>query len=499
MPNALEPSPKRAAAPTAVAPLQPYEPSADKPWNLQRVAHLYRRLGFGPSYAELQQALSMAPSDLVDQLLDAAAALPPPHPPQPEDWSNWTTADYAGSFAKVEEHRRYLRHRWLSEMLDEGVRAKMAHFWLNHFVTKIYIVGCNAYTWKYYELLHRLALGNFKEFVLEMGKNPAMLVFLNGNVNETGNPNENYARELMELFTLGEGNGYTQMDVVEMSRALTGWRASFNDCTPHYFDPTKHDWGVKTILGATGNFDFDQAHLLIFQQRPKQVAEFISTKLYRHLVARDPDPAVVAGLAETFQYSDWELLPVLRQLLKSEHFFEERFFHVQIKSPLDLLIGMLKMCGVRAAEHVEPAWWDDVAFWLDKLGQTLFDPPNVAGWPGHRAWLNESTLANRWKFTELLTVLIGKNEHVRQQLRALAKGLTNNSSDPQAITEALIAFFCGIPLDPIHFNAAVDAFKSGIPEGYYLDGSWNLDWDEAPYQVLQLLRYLARQPEFQLM
>ncbi len=482
----------------AVDALAPYEPSVDKPWNAQRVAHLYRRLGYGATYEEIEQGLLLHPGALVDRLLDQAAALPEPPPPQPEDWSDWTTADYAGSFSKVEEHRRYLRHRWLSEMLDESVRAKMAHFWLNHFVTKIYIVGCNAYTWKYYALLNRLALGNFRQLVLEMGKNPAMLVFLNGNVNEAGNPNENYARELMELFTLGEGNGYTQMDVVEMSRALTGWRASFNDCTPHYFDSTKHDHGVKTILGATGPFDFDQAHLLIFEQRPQQAAEFIAGKLYRHLVAPTPDVAVVGALAKTFRDNDWELLPVLKQLLKSEHFFEERFFHAQIKSPLELLIGVLKMCGVRAAEHVEAAWWDDVAFWLDKLGQTLFDPPNVAGWPGHRAWINESTLANRWKFTALLITLISKNAQVRQHLRNMAKSLSNNSKDPGVIVPACIEFFCGIPLENIPLQAAIDTFKDGIPEHYYTDGSWNLDWDEAPYQVLQMLQYLARQPEFQL-
>lgn len=496
MPDVLFIPPKPSEA--AAAALQPYTPTAAKPWNARRVAHLYRRIGFGATYQDIQQGLSMHPSELVDHLLDTAATLPPPPPPGPVDWSNWTSADYAGNQGLAEEHRRYMRHRWLSEMLDESVRAKMAHFWLNHFVTKIYIVGCNAYTWKYYDLLHRMALGNFRDFVVEMGKNPAMLVFLNGNVNEAGDPNENYARELMELFTLGEGNGYTQMDVVEMSRAMTGWRASFSECTPHYFDPSKHDTGIKTILGATGPFDFDEAHRLIFQQRPQQVADFIAGKLYRHFVAQTPDPTVVAGLADTFRTNDWELLPVVRQLLKSEHFFDEQFFHVQIKSPLDLLIGVLKTCGVRASQHAEPQWWDDVSFWLDKLGQTLFDPPNVAGWPGHRAWINESTLANRWKFVALLTVLISKNDSVRQHLRNLAKYLTNNSKDPEAITRALIEFFCGIPLDDIHFAAAVDAFKSGIPEGYYTDGSWNLDWDEAPHQILQMLQYLARQPEFQL-
>lgn len=489
-----------ATAPTAAAnPLNPYEPSPAKPWNAQRVAHLYRRIGFGATIQQIQQGLSMHPSDLVDSLLDTAAALPPPPVPQPEDWTNWTSVEYDGSFSKTEEHRRYLRHRWFSEMLDESVRAKMSLFWHNHFVTKLYIVGCNAYTWKYYDLLNRYAFGNFEAFVLEMGKNPAMLVFLNGNVNEAGEPNENYARELMELFTMGEGNGYTQLDVVEMARALTGWRASFNDCTPHYFDPTKHDNGSKTIFGATGNFNFDEAHHLIFQERPAQVSEFITGKLYRHFVFQNPDPAVVSGLAATFRDGGWELLPVVKQLLKSEHFFEERFFNARIKSPMELLIPVLKMAGAKASEHVEPIWWDDVTFWMDKLGQVPFDPPNVAGWPGYRAWVNESTLANRWKFVGLLATLVSKNDILRDNLRTLAKILTNNSNDPSVITEALIDYFCGQKLDAIHFQAAVEYFKNGIPEGYFTDGSWNLNWDESPYQIIALLQYLAKQPEYQLL
>lgn len=478
--------------------LDPYEPSPDKPWNARRVAHLYRRLGFGATIDQIQQGLAMHPSALVDQLLNEAVSLPLPPVPQPEDWTQWTSAQYANNFGKVEEHRRYLRHRWFSEMLDESVRAKMTLFWHNHFVTKLYIVGCNAYTWSYFVLLHRYAFGNFREFVVEMGKNPAMLVFLNGNVNEAGEPNENYARELMELFTMGEGNGYTQADVVEMARALTGWRASFNDCTPHYFDPTKFDNNSKTIFGVTGNFDSDAAHNLIFQERPVQVSEFITGKLYRHFVFQHTDPVIIQGLATTFRDQNWELLPVVKQLLKSEHFFEERFLNARIKSPMEVLIPILKIAGAKSADHVEPVWWDDVTFWMDKLGQVPFDPPNVAGWPGHRKWVNESTLTNRWKFAGLLATLVSQNDVLRDNLRTLAKTLTNNSNDPAVISAALIDFFCGQELDAIHFQAAVEYFKNGIPEGYFTDGSWNLNWDEAPYQVIALLQYLAKQPEFQL-
>lgn len=483
------------SAPLVVDSLDPYVPVPTKPWNARRVAHLYRRLGYGASIDQIQQGLAMSPSDLVDQLLDTAAALPVPAPPV---WSNWTTADYAGNNGLVEEHRRELRHRWFSEMLDEGVRAKMSFFWHNHFVTELLVYGCNTYMWSYYSLLNQYAFGNFREFVVEMGKNPAMLVYLNSNVNEVGEPNENYARELMELFTMGESNGYTQLDVVEMARALTGWKASFNDCTPHYFDPTKFDDQPKTIFGVTDNFDFDGAHHLIFSERPMQVSQFIATKIYRRFVYEYPESFVIDGLATTFRDNNWELLPVFKQLFKSEHFFEERFINAQIKSPVETMLSVLKMANATSSQ-ILPQWWNDITFWMDRLGQRfVYGPENVAGWPGYRSWLNESTLTSRWNYVALLTNFVLADGLLKDNLRTLAKTLTNDSKDPVVISAALVDFFSGQTLDPIYAQAAVDYFKAGIPEGYFTDGTWNLNWDEVPDQIINLLKYLARLPEYQL-
>ncbi|MBK8921256.1 MAG: DUF1800 domain-containing protein [Saprospirales bacterium] len=475
--------------------LDPYVPSLAKPWNSRRVAHLYRRLGFGATRQQIEQGLQMDPSDLVDQLLDAAAALPPPAPPA---WANWTTATYAGNNALVDAHRQELRNRWYSDMLDEGVRAKMAFFWHNHFVTELLVYGCNAYMWSYYALLHQYAFGNFRDFVLEMGKNPAMLVYLNGNVNEAGEPNENYARELMELFTMGEGNGYTQFDVVEMARSLTGWKASFNDCTPPFFDPGKFDNNPKTLFGVTGNFDFTSAHQSIFSERPVQVSRFITGKIYRHFVFEQEESYVINDLSATFRDNNWELLPVLKQLFKSEHFFEERFLTARMKSPLETLIPVLKIAGASSTVHVPPAWWNDIAFWSDRLGQVIFGPPNVAGWPEHRSWINESTLVSRWNYAALVSALVLQNAALRENLRDLAIALTGNSKDPALITAALVEFVLGQALDPIYSHAAVEYFKASIPEGYFTDGSWNLSWDEVPYQIDNLWKYLFKLPEFQL-
>ena len=214
----------RAAAPPVVDPLAPYEPSAAKPWNARRVAHVYRRLGFGATFAQIQAGLQLSPSDLIDSLLDPAVDLGPPDPPV---WATWDYAMYEaedpnGDLDLIGQHRRELRVRWLKDMLTDGIRAKMALFWSNHFVTGINTYNSNPYMWDYYSLIHEYAFGNFRSFAREVGKNSAMLVYLNGNQNVAGSPNENYARELMELFTLGEGNGYSQADIVNMARALTG-------------------------------------------------------------------------------------------------------------------------------------------------------------------------------------------------------------------------------------------------------------------------------------
>jgi len=487
---------ERATAPPLSDSLATYVPNADKPWNARRVAHLYRRLGYGATLAQIQQGLQTTPAALVDLLLDTAAALPPPAPPH---WADWDTSVYEPlGFDVIEDHRRELRHRWMADMLGEGVRAKMAFFWHNHFVTKLIIYGCNAYLWRYYELLHRKAFGNFREFAVEMGKNPAMLVFLNGNLNVVGNPNENYARELMELFTMGENNGYTQLDVVELSRALTGWTASFNDCTPAAFDSARFDNTDKTIFGVTGNFDPDSAHELIFAERAHEVSHFIADKIYRHYVHREPTPSVVNGLAQTFRDNNWELMPMLKQLFKSEHFFEEELFSTKLKSPIEVFIPILKMAGATYPENVLPDWWNDITFWTQKLGQEFFIPPNVAGWQEHRAWINESTLTARWNFAALSTQFLGQDPQLRENLRAIAIELTNNSTDPAVVTNALTDFFTGQNLEPLYLQAATAYFKSGVPDHYFTNGIWSLNYAQVPYQVINLLQYLARMPEFQL-
>lgn len=475
-------------------PLLPYVPSPEKPWDARRVAHLYRRLGFGASNQQIQAGLLMSPSDLIDQLLDAAADLGPPDPPY---WAGYTTDDYQADPDLKFVNRDELRYQWLNDMLDEGIRAKMALFWHNHFVTGLNVYDCNAYLWDYYSLINAYAFGNFRIFTREMGKNAAMLVYLNGNQNIATEPNENYARELMELFTMGEGNGYSQADIVELARALTGWQAQMYQCTPPFFEPTLHDGSSKTIFGQSANFTFTTAHNLIFTERAEQVSRYITGKLYKQFVYRTIDEQVIEGLATTIKSSNWELLPVIKQLVKSEHFFEDAFIGAQLKMPLESMIPILKMGNSNAG-----LWTDNqrgaTSYWAMLLGQQIFDPPNVAGWPGHRKWINESTLVARWDYAAATAYWLSIDETLRENLRSIAQDLTNDGNDPVLITKALTDYFLSVPLEPVYQAAAVINFKSGIPENYYADGSWNLYWDEAPYQIVNLLYYLVKLPEFQL-
>lgn len=475
--------------------LQPYTPSAAKPWNALRVAHVYRRLGFGATYEQIQQGLQLGPSALIDQLLDDASNLGSPLPPY---WAGYTSDDYVADPNLVFVHRDELRRKWMSAMIQEGIQAKMALFWHNHFVTELNEVGCNNYLWDYFTLIHEQAFANFRTFARLMGQNPAMLAYLNGNQNRVGSPNENYARELMELFTMGESNGYTQNDIVEMARALTGWRSASYACMPAYFDNAYFDNTPKTIFGQTTNFNFNSAHNLIFSVRPTQVSQFITGKLYKFFLYQKPDADVHAGLAETFRNSNWELLPVLKQLFKSEHFFEDHFMNAEIKSPLETLLPIWKMAGVVPDQHIPEDWWGAVAYWSYQLGQDIFNPPNVAGWPGYHKWLNESTLTARWNYASAMAYRLTLVEEVRSNLRNIAIDLSNDSNDPAVIVPLLVAFFTGQQLDPIQLQAAIINFKANIPENYFEDGSWTLAWSEAPYQIVNMLYYLVRLPEFQL-
>jgi uncharacterized protein (DUF1800 family) len=479
------------------APLDPFQPSPDKPWNADRVIHLYRRLGFGASLQEVQNALSSTPTQQVNDLFDGMKAKPLPGDPY---WANWTWADYDDDNELFDNHYETVIEDWVRAMASGDLRSKIALFWHNHFVTEWETYRCTNYQWSYFKLLMQYSIGNFREFVEEMGKNAAMLVYLNGNQNSRDEPNENYARELMELFTMGEGNGYTQADIPEVAKALTGYYANMYNCLPSGFDPDEFDGGPKNVFGQIGNWNYDDVHELIFTRKADQVAHYICSKIYKHFVYQQVDEQVVADLATTFKNNNWELEPVFRQLFQSEHFFEQDFIGAHIKSPIEIFVTTVKTAGLDVQNDLEEGLAGSVAYWSRLLGQELFEPVDVAGWPGHHVWLNENTLTNRWSLSgDLLYRYFADSESARSKLQSLAVDLAAPViNDPEIITEAICNHFLSRHLEGDLLATAVQYFKGDIPDNYYDDGSWNLYWNEAPYQVLNLLSFLSRLPEWQL-
>lgn len=484
---------------STLALLDPYVPSANRPWDARRAQHFFQRIGFGASRETLAQALTLAPDELVDQVISELVAAPPPVAPF---WANWSWDDYGTNNDLYFEHKRELTNRWMLEILTGSPSSKLALFWHSHFATEEDVYDCPSFKWAYYELLHRHCVGNFRTFVEAMGVNPAMLVYLNGNINVAGEPNENYARELMELFTMGESNGYTQNDIVEVARALTGWRVTMYTCNNTVtFDPARHDTAPKTIFGQTGNWGYDDVHELIFTQRSQQVARYICSKIYRFFVYHIPDWAVIDEMAATFQENDWELAPVFRQLFKSAHFFDDKFMNVRFKSPTECLAGPFRLLGLQYPDDITDDWVNNLSYEIFELGQDLFNPPDVAGWPGYHAWINENTLTVRWDFTGgILYGPIAGNELTRNKIRQWAIDLMEGDvlASAESVTEVISRFFLKRDLDPRLLDIAVQYFKGEVPENYFEDGTWNLNYQDVPYQVVNLLYYLTRLPEWQL-
>ncbi len=467
-----------------------YLPDSAKPWAQARARHLFRRAAFGTSQDKVDAALLLSPQELVNQLVDEA--LVKPLSPLPS-WGNWSIQNYdtngVRDFDLIYTHYFEWSYERLVEMIGGGLREKMVLFWSNHFVTEFEEYQTPPGLLAYHQLLQIHALGNFKDFVHAIGISPAMLIYLNGEYSTVESPNENYARELYELFSLGHDNGYTQEDIVETARALTGW---YNDNTiTGKFDPIRHDHDPKTIFGQTGNWGYDDVITLLFEQRASLIAGYICEKLYKWFLYEEPDPVIVANMADLFQ-QDWELAPVIRLLLSSEHFFDSEAIGIQIKSPIQMIAQQLNEIEVPFSTYGSEYFWGST-----NLGQQLFSPVDVAGWQGHRKWISTSRLSDRWKMMEYLHYLAA--EHHPTFLRAWAKRISPSLTDPDIITQTIIdtIFPKGLE-DPLAYDRASIVFRGDIPSNYFENGTWDLDWPQATWQLFHLLSHLARLPEFQL-
>ena len=468
--------------------LEVYAPSAEMPWNKTRVMHLYRRIGHSASMAEIDAALQRDPAALIDEIVDTAITQPLITPPE---WADKNLLDFAEDDEQLDIFL-YWRPQWIKDIYQKGLREKLTVFWSNHFVTQFTQYYCAPAGYKYLICLQENALGNFKEFVHKIGLEAAMLIFLNGTQNTKVDPNENYARELYELFTLGRDNGYTQNDIKETARALTGYVVY--PCPDVNFISGIWDDGEKNIFGRVGNWGYDDVIDILFEEKAELIARHISQKIYREFVhAGSVNEDIIQEMANILIAEDFEIAPVVRALLKSQHFFADEIIGTQIKSPLDITINFWKEFGLEITEEALKGLTDVSDF----LGQILFQPPNVAGWPGYHTWITSSFLRTRWQVSTLYISIIFEQD--KELFRALAKGLAGDSKDPDYVTREIVDHFTSKGfLDEDLYDRATAAFKSEIPEGYFTSGQWNLDWSEVPAQVAYLLFFITRQPEFQL-
>ncbi|MGB8266885.1 MAG: DUF1800 domain-containing protein [Candidatus Velthaea sp.] len=376
------------------------------PWNQRLAAHLLRRAGFGGSPVEVARVASGSMHAAVDALAGFDAGTEPAGPPlageqySREDLLALRQAQQTRDTDRIVALRKQFNQTrnanrqaamlwWLDRMISTPapLQEKLTLFWHGHFTSSWEKGTTTQALVDQNQLFRRNALGNIRELTLAVSKDVAMLRYLDNALNVKAHPNENYARELMELFTLGIGN-YTEADVRESARAFTGWTIDRRSGT-FTVDAAHHDDGRKTFLGQSGTFDGAAIVSIIFAQ--PACARWFATKLLGFFVYSDPEPGLVEAVAELLRAKDYDLAPVLSTLLRSNVFYSERAYRALVKSPVEFVAGAYQLLGLTEAKPIALAA-------LRRMGQILFSPPNVKGWDGGAAWLNSQTLLTRENF-----------------------------------------------------------------------------------------------------
>jgi len=362
--------------------------------------HLLNRTGFGATNAEIARYATLERAEAVDRLLagarSEASVAPPDFLDAPFDRfyrvKNLSAEERMVVQRRLAQQSFALRAWWLREMIEtpSPLTERMTLFWHNHFATSQQKVRSLQLMYRQNALLRRESLGNFATLLRAIGKDPAMLVYLDNAGNRRQAPNENFAREVMELFTLGEG-GYTEHDVKEAARAFTGWSLD-RETGEFTYRRMWHDYGEKTVLGRSGRLDGDDV-IDVLLARP-QTAGFVAAKVWREFVSPTPDAAEVSRWADVFRQSRYEVKPLLRAALMSDAFWAGANRGALVKSPVDLVVGTLRTFGIRPVD-LRPA-----VFACAALGQNPFAPPNVKGWPGGDAWIDSATLLGRRQFVD---------------------------------------------------------------------------------------------------
>lgn len=485
------------------------------PWTEQEVIHLLKRTMFGAKKADIDYFKARTMDQAVDELLTPTA--PPPAPPVKEYATSGTAANPDTGIAQgttwvndinndgtVQSQRRGSYKKWWTGVLinqDRSIREKLNMFWIDHFGNETTDLGNANWAYKQHTLIRQYGLGNFKNLVRDITKDVAMLRYLNGYLNQAAAPDENYARELMELFTLGKGPGsqYTETDVKEAAKVLTGWQ--INGTTYQaVFNPARHSTANKTfssffnntvIPGRTGvtagDLELNDLINMIFAQQ--EVAKFITRKVYRwfvyYAIDANTEATVIAPLADIFRSSNYELKPLLSALFRSEHFYDVLNRGCMIKTPADQVVGALREMNV--AFRPDTDWdtnyglWNTFYAWMVNLGQNLHDPPNVSGMPAyyqepsfHEIWINSDSLPKRNQFTDTMinTGYARNGFRVQFNCVAFAQTLSNPGNPNDLIDDALRVFFRNDLSLQTRAQIKTQILLTGQQWDYYWTNAW---------------------------
>lgn len=360
----------------------------------KKIQHLYWRAGFGITINELNKNYNKTLQGAINQLfltrkptfIDTGL-------------NDISTTQFKGLPIEVKKKIRIKNRQdnfnvnatWVKQMVTSKnpLLERMTLFWHGHFACTSEQVP--HFSENQNNTIRKYALGNFKDLVLAIAKDPAMIRFLNTQQNKKNKPNENFARELLELFTIGIGN-YTETDIKEAARAFTGWQ--LNSDLKFVFNKKQHDFGSKTFFGKTGNFSGEQIIDIILEE--KKTAQFIATKVYKYFVNEKINKTHIKQLTDVFYNSNYDIKTLMRTVFESDWFYNPKNIGTKIKSPVELLVGIMKTLNLRFPNT------NSIILVEKALGQILFKPPNVAGWSGGRAWIDNAYLVFRLSLVNYL-------------------------------------------------------------------------------------------------
>jgi uncharacterized protein (DUF1800 family) len=455
-----------------------YAPSESDPWNTPRQGHLLRRTSFGSSAQRLDELGKQSPSEAVDAILNYDVE----HDPLNELIDR---IDGLVSFNRIES----IQDWWIYRMLysPHPFQERLALFWHNRFATSASKVGDPTAMHNQIELFRRKGLGNYRELLIDVGRDPAMLIWLDGRANRKGKPNENYGRELMELFTLGPkdvvsgvGN-YTEDDVKNMARCFTGWTIEGGKGV---FNVKNFDDGQKEILGQKGIFNSASAIDVILAH--PAASRFLSRKMLREFVHPNPPDEAITHYAQRLVANKWEIKPTLREIFTSRMFYSGWCYRSIIKSPIDITVGSVAALGGKPSCQF-------LREQSNRMGQSLLFPPNVKGWDGEEAWINANTVVLRFNFGMQLA-LQRQNEFARRSDFDgwLAKYSIHSADD-------VIDYFARVFLDgnlPPDARGKLLAFLNQDAKGQYK--SFALSHETINTKVRGLVHMMVSTPEYQL-